>query len=61
MSAAARSCAGPIGTTLNLLIGVGFKLTHVEEFCPTVEQIANRPELEEELERPMFLFVAACR
>jgi len=50
-----------VGTTLNLLIRVGFKLTHVEEFCPTAEQIANRPELEEELERPMFLLVAACR
>jgi SAM-dependent methyltransferase len=50
-----------VGTTLNLLIRVGFKLTHVEEFCPTAEQIANRPELEEELERPMFLLVAALR
>lgn len=48
-----------IGTTLNALIGTGFTLTHVEEFCPTAEQIAARPELVEELERPMFLLVSA--
>lgn len=48
-----------IGTTLNALIGAGFTLTHVEEFCPTAEQIAARPELVEELERPMFLLVSA--
>jgi hypothetical protein len=34
-----------IGTTLNLLIKVGFQLTHVEEFCPTAEQIADRPRV----------------
>ena len=48
-----------IGTTLNALIGAGFTLAHVEEFCPTAEQIAARPELVEELERPMFLLVSA--
>jgi SAM-dependent methyltransferase len=50
-----------IGTTLNLLIQSGFTIGHVEEFCPTAEQIAARPELEEERERPMFLLVAARR
>ncbi len=50
-----------IGTTLNALIAAGFTLTHVEEFCPTAEQIAARPELAEELERPMFLLVSARR
>jgi SAM-dependent methyltransferase len=50
-----------LGTTLNLLIGAGFTIGHVEEFCPTPEQIRARPELEEEIDRPMFLLVAARR
>ncbi|MBV9747245.1 MAG: hypothetical protein JO157_00370 [Acetobacteraceae bacterium] len=50
-----------IGTTLNLLIEAGFTISHVEEFGPTDEQIAARPELAEERERPMFLLVAAHR
>ena len=50
-----------IGTTLNLLIQCGFTIQHVEEFRPTADQIAAKPELAEELERPMFLLVAAQR
>ncbi|KWV55559.1 SAM-dependent methyltransferase [Bradyrhizobium macuxiense] len=50
-----------IGTTLNALIGAGFTLRHVEEFCPTPEQIAETPELVEELERPMMLLISAQR
>jgi SAM-dependent methyltransferase len=50
-----------VGTTLNLLIRSGFAIGHVEEFRPTAGQIAARPELAEELERPMFLLVAARR
>lgn len=50
-----------IGTTLNLLIAAGFTITHVEEFRPTEAQIAARPALAEELERPMFLLVSARR
>ncbi|WP_027037197.1 class I SAM-dependent methyltransferase [Mesorhizobium ciceri] len=50
-----------IGTTLNTLIRSGFTIDHVEEFCPTAEQIAAKPELAEELERPMFLLVSARR
>jgi SAM-dependent methyltransferase len=50
-----------IGTTLNLLIRSGFRIEHVEEFCPTAEQIAAKPALTEELERPMFLLVSAQR
>ncbi|MBN9221822.1 MAG: class I SAM-dependent methyltransferase [Mesorhizobium sp.] len=49
------------GTTLNALIGAGFTIERVEDFCPTAEQIAARPELSEELERPMFLLVSARR
>ena len=50
-----------IGTTLTLLIGSGFTIRRVEEFCPTAEQIAVKPELAMERERPMFLLVAAQR
>ncbi|UCI30436.1 class I SAM-dependent methyltransferase [Mesorhizobium sp. B4-1-4] len=50
-----------IGTTLNTLIRAGFTIAHVEEFRPTDAQIAARPELMEELERPMFLLVSARR
>lgn len=50
-----------IGTTLNSLIQAGFAIGRVEEFRPTDAQIAARPELAEELERPMFLLVQARR
>ena len=50
-----------MATTLNLLIRSGFTIRHVEEFCPTFDQIAARPELAQERERPMFLLVAAQR
>jgi SAM-dependent methyltransferase len=50
-----------MGTTLNLLIRSGFILTHVEEWRPSDQQIAERPEFAEELERPMFLLVSAAR
>lgn len=48
-----------LGTTLNLVIGAGLRLTHVEEWCPTPAQIAAEPALEKELERPMFVLIAA--
>lgn len=50
-----------IGNLLNGLIRAGFTLTHVEEWGPADEQIAARPELAEEGERPMMLLVAAHR
>jgi hypothetical protein len=50
-----------IGTTLNLMIGRGYRIAHVEEWCPTEKQIAEIPELAQERERPMFFFVAAER
>ena len=50
-----------LGTTLNALLGAGFVLTHVEEWTPTAAQIAERPELAPERERPMFLLLAAER
>lgn len=48
-----------LGTTLNTLIDTGFLLRRVEEFAPTREQIAQMPELAEEMERPMMLLVSA--
>lgn len=50
-----------LGTTLNTLIDAGFRIRRVVEFAPTTEQIAQRPELVEELERPMMLLVSAQR
>ena len=39
---------GPAGLALlNLLIQCGFTIQHVEEFCPTADQIAAKPELAE--------------
>jgi ubiquinone/menaquinone biosynthesis C-methylase UbiE len=50
-----------LGTYLNLLLRAGFVLTHVEEWGPTDEQIAARPEWADERQRPPFLLVAARR
>ncbi|AYF85798.1 class I SAM-dependent methyltransferase [Pseudomonas sp. JS3066] len=50
-----------LGTLLNLLIGTGFRIAHVEEWGPTDEDIAVMPLLAEERERPMMLLVAAER
>lgn len=48
-----------MGTLLNLLIATGLTLTHVEDWRPTEAQIAGQPVLAKELERPMFLLLAA--
>jgi ubiquinone/menaquinone biosynthesis C-methylase UbiE len=48
-----------IGTTLNALIGQGFVIRNVEEWRPDAAAIAANAELEAELDRPMFLLVAA--
>lgn len=50
-----------IGTTLNALVRCGFTIRQVEEFCPTAQQIADRPDLAQELDRPTFLLVSASR
>jgi hypothetical protein len=46
-------------TTLDLLIRQGFSIQHVEEWGSIDAEIAARPELAEERERPTFLLVAA--
>jgi SAM-dependent methyltransferase len=50
-----------LGTTLNTLIHHGFAIRHVEEWRPSAAQLAEAPQLDEELDRPMFLLVAATR
>lgn len=50
-----------IGTTLNLLIEQGFSIRRVEEWRPTLAQLEAEPALTDELERPMFLLIAADR
>ena len=50
-----------MATYANLLLRLGFTLSHLEEWGPTDEQIAARPALDEERQRPMFLLVSARR
>jgi SAM-dependent methyltransferase len=50
-----------LATYINMLIGVGFILSHVEEWGPTEEQIAAEPNWADERRRPPFLLVAATR
>ena len=50
-----------LATYLNLLLGLGFTLAHIEEWGPTREQIAAQPKLCDERRRPPFLLVAARR
>lgn len=50
-----------LATYIDMLLRLGFTLRRVEEWGPTDEQIAARPELAEERERPMFLLVSAGR
>ena len=50
-----------IATYVNLLVGLGFAITHVEEWGPTDAQIAAEPAWADERQRPPFLLVAACR
>lgn len=50
-----------LSTYANLLLRQGFTLSHLEEWRPSAEQLTARPEWAEELERPMFLLLAAQR
>ena len=50
-----------LGTYINMLIGIGFAISHVEEWGPTEEQIAAEPNWADERQRPPFLLVAATR
>jgi len=48
-----------LGTTLNTLIQCGLRVTHVEEWQPSAEQLTPNPQWREELDRPMFLLIGA--
>jgi SAM-dependent methyltransferase len=50
-----------LATYINMLLRLGFALSHVEEWGPTADQIAARPNLADEHQRPPFLLVAARR
>ena len=50
-----------LATWLSLFEKSGFALTRIEEWRPSAAQIADRPELAQELHRPMFLLLAARR
>ena len=50
-----------LATYVNTILRLGFTLTHVEEWGPTLEQIASRPNWADERQRPPFLLVAARR
>jgi ubiquinone/menaquinone biosynthesis C-methylase UbiE len=50
-----------IGTYVNMLLGSGFTLAHLEEWGPTAGQIAARPDWAIERDRPMFMLIAARR
>lgn len=50
-----------LATYFNLLRRAGFTVTHMEDWGPTVEQVAARPDWVNERERPLFLLIAATR
>lgn len=50
-----------IGTYVNLLVRSGFAISHINEWGPSKEQVASRPEWANERQRPPFLLVACSR
>lgn len=50
-----------LATYVNLLLRLGFTLTHLEEWGPSLEQVAARPDWADERQRPPFLLVSARR
>jgi SAM-dependent methyltransferase len=48
-----------IASYVRLLLRQGFRLTHLQEWGPSEEQIAAQPALADERERPAFLLIAA--
>jgi ubiquinone/menaquinone biosynthesis C-methylase UbiE len=48
-----------LATYMNMLIRLGFSISHVDEWGPTEEQIAAQPNWADERQRPPFLLVAA--
>jgi ubiquinone/menaquinone biosynthesis C-methylase UbiE len=50
-----------VATYLNMLVGLGFSISYVEEWGPSGEQIAAEPQWADERQRPPFLLVAVRR
>ena len=50
-----------VATYINMLVGLGFSISCVEEWGPNEEQIAAEPQWSDERQRPPFLLVAARR
>lgn len=50
-----------IGTYVSILLRTGLALRHLREWAPSEDQLAQAPELAEEMDRPMFLLAAAQR
>jgi SAM-dependent methyltransferase len=50
-----------LGTYFSILRRTGFVVSHLEDWGPTQEQVAARPEWATERERPLFLIVSAIR
>lgn len=48
-----------LGSYINLLVQQGFIITHLNEWGPSAQQIAENPALDEEKERPMIFILAA--
>ena len=48
-----------IATYVNAIVEAGLTVEHVDEWGPSAEQIAARPELAEDLHRPWFLLMSA--
>jgi SAM-dependent methyltransferase len=49
------------GTWVNSLVDAGFAIRRVVDWRPSSQQIAAQPDLAEEVDRPMFLIIAAGR
>ncbi|WP_431225317.1 class I SAM-dependent methyltransferase [Serratia sp. L9] len=47
-----------LGTYINLLVQQGFAIRYLNEWGPSVQQIAANPALDEEKERPMIFIMA---
>lgn len=50
-----------IGTYVGLLVRSGFSLSHIDEWGPSHEQVAARPDWADERQRPPFLLMACSR
>lgn len=48
-----------LSTWINMLINTGFEITAMDEWGPSIEQIADNPLLDEEKERPMIFIISA--